>query len=86
MIANLSFQGWNSPDRAPALRRCAQWLEEVVAERHPEPCKVRRLAREMRMRATELELGPHADCEMDELIEFMQRCYAHRPAPEPAAA
>lgn len=49
-------RGWCAPDRAPRLRRAAAMLT-LAAARAENPDRVRRLARDMRIRATELDLA-----------------------------
>lgn len=60
------------PERAPRLRRLAEMVE-CSAPEAADPGRARSLAREMRMRATMLELGPEAtiDEEVAELAAHM---------------
>lgn len=55
MATILTSQGL-APDRAPRLRRLAARIDEQ-ADFAAFPSRARRLARDMRIRATELELG-----------------------------
>lgn len=59
--------------RAPRLRRIAEIVEQQ-ADTARFPDRARRVARDMRLRAAELELGelrPSAQEEINELLEFM---------------
>jgi hypothetical protein len=56
------------PDRAPRLRRLAEVVDQNAAEA-ANPLRARRLAREMRLRATLLELGPEASID-EEVAEL----------------
>lgn len=68
VAADTSSHGWAHPGRAPALRRYAEILTDR-AETSRQPDRVRQLAREMRLRASELELGPHATDEVEEFAD-----------------
>ncbi len=68
----LSLDGWSSPNRAPTLRRTASWLEDVIAPAHEHPFRVRRLARDMRLRAVELEIGTHSESGFDEMVDIVR--------------
>lgn len=60
MATDRSSHGWTPAERAPQLRRTADWLEQQ-AKNTEFPDRARRLAREMRMRATAIELGAYAE-------------------------
>lgn len=64
-------------DRAPRLRRHAQMLEDR-AERSTDPAKARAIARQMRVRAAELEAG---DAEYERAAELIHELGEDPPRP-----
>lgn len=62
-----SSQGWTPPDRAPRLRRAADVLM-MRARLSEDPAKVRRLARDMRLRAAAIELGAY---DLDDFEQYV---------------
>lgn len=51
--------GWAPPDRAPGLRRAADLIEQRAGQ-CAVPQRALRLARDLRLRATEIELANYA--------------------------
>jgi hypothetical protein len=71
MALILSSQGLRL-DRAPRLRRIADLIDQQ-ADRARFPARARRLARDMRVRATELELGGY---DLDPVNEYTEEIRA----------
>lgn len=66
-------QGWSRADRAPRLRRYADRLEaEAERARGERRVKLLELAREMRGRATEIELDGQPADELESTVRMMQ--------------
>lgn len=62
--------GWSPPHRAPRLRRAAE-LIELSAPSSPFPARALRVARDMRLRATALELAGEVE-DLDAAIELIR--------------
>lgn len=66
-------------DRAPRLRRIADLLD-LQADTSPFPARARRLARDMRVRATELECGTDEPDKADRYTEEIRAIGFHAAA------
>ena len=77
-MAARSSRGWSAPDRAPGLRRAAE-LVERAARLDDDPVNVlrlKRLARDMRMRAQAIELDGELRDGLADAVELMRQDFA----------